>query len=268
MEETFLLSRLIALLIQHLLPRTLQITRYELGWNLALPSQQFYIHTSKLTSSSAMSEAPRFNRKRAFAKQCMDGTKTTKLGVSENSQIASLATTKVPKSLIPAWSHEPKTLTLLWLAMAIPVVFMDASFILGRPYTFAGGALHSLLGSLWTPWDIYQEVDYVYSRTVFDERDGWPGAQALFNLIETSCFIWYMLSVARYSVGQSDRTADLMDCQLLFAKKSANRKKGIAMAMVLCSAMMITVVKTALYCRFSRFLFPSLPIRLMNTDNI
>jgi hypothetical protein len=200
-----------------------------------------------------MSDAPSSNTKRAFSEQYTNDDDSTK---SKNSQTASPATTNVSKSSPPEWSHKPKALTLLWLSMAIPVVFMDASFILGRPYTFAGGALHSLLGPLWTPWDIYQKVDYVYSKPIFDERDGWPGAQALFNLIETSCYVWYMSSVARYSVGQSDKTADLMDWQLLFARKSIKGRRGIAMAMVLFTASMVTVVKTLLYCTFLAFYSP------------
>jgi hypothetical protein len=268
MEEVFLFSLILALLIARLLLRTVLLPRYEIVWNLALLLLQFYMPASKLISSLNMSNAPSSNTKRASTEQRTNDNETTKLDASGISQTASLATTRVSKSSIAAWSHEPKALTLLWLAMAIPVVFMDASFILGRPYTFAGGALHSLLGPLWAPWDIYQKVDYVYSKSTFDERDGWPGAQALFNLIETSCYVWYMLSVARYSAGQSDRAADLMDWQLLFAKKSVKGRRGIAMAMVLCTVMMVTVVKTVLYCMFPCFLLPSFPTKLINADNI
>lgn len=90
----------------------------------------------------------------------------------------------------------------------------------------------------------------MYGRSAFNERDGWPSAQALFNIIETSCYVWYVLSVVRYSVERTGETAEIERRHWQLGNKMVTGERGIAMAMVLCGAILVTAVKTALYCMF------------------
>jgi len=245
--EVFLLSLLSAPLLAHFLLRPVGL--YTQRNNLLFRFTTIFQSTPSSLLDRDMSDAPNSSTIGNSTGQCTGDN--SKLDVSTISKRVTAAQ-KVPKSPLPLWSHEPTTLTLIWLAVAIPVVFLDASFILLRPHTFAGGQLHS---SLWKPWDIYQKVDYVYARSVFNERDGWPSAQALFNVIETSCYVWYVLSVVGHSVWKTDKTAELEGWHLPFGKRTVTGRRGVAMAMVLCGATMVTVVKTALYC-----MFPSAPL--------
>lgn len=56
-----------------------------------------------------------------------------------------------------------------------------------------GGDLHVF----WKPYALYAKVDHVYSREVFERKDGFPGAQSFLNLIESSLNFTYLALWAR-----------------------------------------------------------------------
>ncbi|PPQ99414.1 hypothetical protein CVT24_005401 [Panaeolus cyanescens] len=76
----------------------------------------------------------------------------------------------------------------LWFLFAAPVILWDIGYCFMRPRSMKGGDLHWF----WKPYAWYQEVDYVYGMPAVIEGDGFPNAQALLNLIETTMNISYL----------------------------------------------------------------------------
>ncbi|KZT25890.1 hypothetical protein NEOLEDRAFT_1064358 [Neolentinus lepideus HHB14362 ss-1] len=79
----------------------------------------------------------------------------------------------------------------LWFLLTTPVIFWDASYCFMRPRSMKGGDLHWI----WKPYEIYQEVDYVYGVKALQEGDGFPNAQSFLNVVETLFNILYIYLV-------------------------------------------------------------------------
>lgn len=75
------------------------------------------------------------------------------------------------KPPLPRW-------IVLWLAIAAVVVTWDALFVLNRPASMPGGALHFL----WLPYARYIMVDHRYG----DLHDPFVTAQSFINLVEVA----------------------------------------------------------------------------------
>ncbi|KAH7162239.1 hypothetical protein B0J13DRAFT_4103 [Dactylonectria estremocensis] len=88
-----------------------------------------------------------------------------------------------------SWSHTPSRLTLLWLAVSLPLVAWDTGYMLGRPRTFAGGDWH---WPVWVPYALYAQIDYVYSPRAYAANNGFSGAQSALNVVETVMYLVYM----------------------------------------------------------------------------
>ncbi|KAJ9129405.1 hypothetical protein NKR19_g10386, partial [Coniochaeta hoffmannii] len=86
------------------------------------------------------------------------------------------------KSGSGGWSHRPSPLTLLWLAVSLPLVAWDTAYVLLRPHTMPGGSLH---WPLWVPYELYGRVDHVYGFKAWDSGMGFTAAQGMLNLVET-----------------------------------------------------------------------------------
>ncbi|OIW33180.1 hypothetical protein CONLIGDRAFT_163688 [Coniochaeta ligniaria NRRL 30616] len=115
------------------------------------------------------------------------------------------AATKSPRSTAPAGghSHKPTPLTLLWLAVSLPLVAWDTGYVLGRPHTMPGGSLH---WPLWVPYELYGRVDHVYGSKAWDAGLGFTGAQGMMNLVETVLYavywgLWWRNKDGRGAVG-------------------------------------------------------------------
>ncbi|TKA71666.1 hypothetical protein B0A55_05288 [Friedmanniomyces simplex] len=102
--------------------------------------------------------------------------------------------------LSSSWSHTPSNLTLFWLAISLPLVIWDTGYVLLRPYSMPGGALHS---PLWVPYELYGRVDHVYGWKSYDAHNGWTAAQGAFNAVETAAYLWYLYLV--YTYGRQDK---------------------------------------------------------------
>jgi hypothetical protein len=126
-----------------------------------------------------------------------------------------------------SWSHAPSRLTLLWLAISIPLVLWDTVYVLGRPHTMAGGALH---WPLYVPYALYAEVDYVYGWKAFHDKLGFTSAQGLLNAFETAMYLIYLCM-----------------CYEQGSWRLSGRKGGKAVVVGLSAAVM-TLSKTILYC--------------------
>ncbi|KAF2764857.1 hypothetical protein EJ03DRAFT_320472 [Teratosphaeria nubilosa] len=93
------------------------------------------------------------------------------------------------------WTHTPSNLTLLWLLISLPLVTWDMCYVLLRPHSMPGGALHK---PLWTPYALYGTVDYVYGLKAVEEKNGWTAAQTWVNVVETAVYVVYLVLVWRY----------------------------------------------------------------------
>ncbi|RDA82581.1 hypothetical protein CP532_0913 [Ophiocordyceps camponoti-leonardi (nom. inval.)] len=87
------------------------------------------------------------------------------------------------------WAHVPSRATLFWMAVSLPLVAWDTIYVLGRPHTMEGGALH---WPLWVPYKLYGEVDYIYGWKAFNARNGFTAAQGMLNLVESAMYLLYL----------------------------------------------------------------------------
>lgn len=112
---------------------------------------------------------------------------------------ASSAPTRTPPSA--SWSHTPSNLTLLWLAISLPLVIWDTGYVVLRPLSMPGGALHS---PIWKPYALYGTVDHVYGFKAWEAHNGWTLAQGSVNAVETVAYLVYLYVV--YAYGQQEET--------------------------------------------------------------
>ncbi|KAF8488115.1 hypothetical protein JB92DRAFT_3018105 [Gautieria morchelliformis] len=75
-----------------------------------------------------------------------------------------------------------------WFILTAPVIIWDAGYCLMRPRSMKGGDLHWI----WSPYALYQEVDYVYGVRALENNEGFTNAQSLLNLIETALNLYYV----------------------------------------------------------------------------
>ncbi|CAL1711044.1 unnamed protein product [Somion occarium] len=81
-----------------------------------------------------------------------------------------------------------RTWISLWFLLTIPVIFWDAGYCFLRPRSMKGGDLHWI----WKPYELYQEVDYVYGTHALERGDGFTNAQSLLNIVENFMNIGYL----------------------------------------------------------------------------
>ncbi|AEO68625.1 uncharacterized protein THITE_2118203 [Thermothielavioides terrestris NRRL 8126] len=133
----------------------------------------------------------------------------------------------------PGWSHTPTTPTLLWLAVSLPLVLWDSGYILLRPHSMPGGALHR---PLWVPYALYGEVDHMYGFKQWHLRNGFAAAQSLMNLAETALYVAYLWLWHRHGR------------VVVPGRRRAVAGRAGALALLLgFSAAVMTVSKTVLY---------------------
>ncbi|RDA92063.1 hypothetical protein CP533_0980 [Ophiocordyceps camponoti-saundersi (nom. inval.)] len=124
------------------------------------------------------------------------------------------------------WAHTPSRATLFWMAVSLPLVAWDTVYVLGRPHTMEGGAMH---WPLWVPYKLYGEVDHIYGWKAFNARNGFTAAQGMLNLVETAMYLLYLG---------------------LFFKSPSRRLEGRPAAIAVLvgfSAAVMTLSKTVLY---------------------
>ena len=63
-----------------------------------------------------------------------------------------------------------------------------------------GGALHA---PVWTPYALYGTVDHIYGEKAWNENNGFTGAQASLNVVESVGYIGYLWVVWRFGAGKS-----------------------------------------------------------------
>ncbi|KAK5122255.1 hypothetical protein LTR85_004165 [Meristemomyces frigidus] len=99
------------------------------------------------------------------------------------------------------WSHTPSNMTLIWLAISLPLVIWDTGYVVLRPYSMPGGSLHS---PIWKPYGLYGTIDHVYGFKSYNAHNGWTLAQGSVNAVETAAYFVYLYLV--YAYGQQETT--------------------------------------------------------------
>ncbi|KAI9166528.1 hypothetical protein HJFPF1_02635 [Paramyrothecium foliicola] len=132
-------------------------------------------------ASPDVAPTPRVKRQSARA----TASKSPSPPSSSSSSRTAVTRTSAPRG----WQHEPTQFTLVWMAVSLPLVIWDTIYVLGRPHTMEGGALH---WPLWAPYKLYGTIDLVYGWYAFDRRMGFTGAQGFLNLVETSMYLVYL----------------------------------------------------------------------------
>ncbi|KAI9902436.1 hypothetical protein N3K66_001788 [Trichothecium roseum] len=188
------------------------------------------------TRSSSRMDSPAPSSARASPKPSPRGNNA----VSKRAGTASVSNSSRSSSS-SAFSHAPTTLTLVWLAVSLPLVIWDTVYVLGRPATMPGGSLH---WPLWVPYKLYGEVDYVYGLPALEAKSGFTAAQGSLNVVETLMYVAYL--AAWLGTGRAAATGSK-------GKGSGGRRKvlagrrGAAALLVGFSAAVMTLSKTVLY---------------------
>ncbi|KAI9246260.1 hypothetical protein BDA99DRAFT_489919 [Phascolomyces articulosus] len=105
-----------------------------------------------------------------------------------------------------------------WFVISSLLVLWDAGYCLLRPHSMEGGKWNLL----WRPYILYGKVDKFYGIEAWNEEDGFTGAQAFMNLVETALNFVYLWMVS-------------------------NSQKPGRTSLVGFSAVILTVAKTVLY---------------------
>ena len=141
------------------------------------------------------------------------------------------------------YGHVPSQLTLLWLAVAVPLVTWDTLYVLLRPRSMPGGSLH---WPLFVPYALYGRVDHMYGAKQWDAGNGFTAAQTLLNVIETAMYIAYVyLWYSRSAPPPPARGAKFT------AAHTVGGRVGATALLVGFSAAVMTVSKTLLYCEYT-----------------
>jgi len=152
-----------------------------------------------------------------------------------------------------AWSHTPSKLTLLWLAVSLPLVLWDAGYVLLRPHSMPGGKYH---WPLWAPYELYGKTDYVYGWKAWNEHNGFTAAQTVMNLVETAGYFIYLGLVLKFGASSTSQGRGApKSAGWLAGQRALSGQKAAVAALVGYSTAILTVAKTLLYCEYFCGLF-------------
>jgi hypothetical protein len=181
---------------------------------------------------------------------------------------SSSSTTSLSKATDPsgaraagAWTHTPSNLTLIWLAISLPLVIWDTGYVLLRPWSMPGGFLHS---PIWAPYELYGRVDYVYGWPAYESNDGWTASQGWVNLVETAAYLGYLYLVYAYGARESevvgrgapDAMRSVGGLRWLTESRTLEGRVAAIAVLVAYSTALVTFAKTVLYCEFPFCCFP------------
>ncbi|KAF7303846.1 hypothetical protein MIND_00614500 [Mycena indigotica] len=76
----------------------------------------------------------------------------------------------------------------LWFVLTTPIILLDVSYCFLRQGRTEGGDL----AWFFLPYQSYQHIDRLYGKPWFDRGDGFPNAQSLLNIFETTLNLLYV----------------------------------------------------------------------------
>lgn len=128
-----------------------------------------------------------------------------------------------------------------------------------------GGQYHF---PVFRPYALYGTVDHVYGWPAWDSHSGFTAAQASLNVVETAMYIYYLAVIWKSAAKD---LYGFRDAKTLFLGNQDKTVSGPGIAkaaLVLFSALVMTISKTVLYCKLmSNFLtHPQPPYRGRRTD--
>ncbi|KAF9220377.1 hypothetical protein BS17DRAFT_787695 [Gyrodon lividus] len=88
------------------------------------------------------------------------------------------------RSEIIGMAVKTHTWITLWFLLTTPVIFWDVGYCFMRPRSMVGGDLHWI----WKPYEIYQEIDYVYGLKALHENNGFTNAQCKLTPTPHACY--------------------------------------------------------------------------------
>jgi hypothetical protein len=158
-----------------------------------------------------------------------------------------------PAAAAGSWVHTPVAAVVVWLLIAVPVVFWDAGYVLLRPLSMPGGSLHHF----WSPYALYGTIDYNYGWPAYNSHQGFPGAQSWLNVVETLAYVYYLVVV--YLYGQTATASGRPSAEpqrkglvwLLAHDKVVPGRIGAVALVVVFATAIATLAKTILYCKNS-----------------
>ncbi|KAI8638610.1 hypothetical protein BD408DRAFT_422822 [Parasitella parasitica] len=109
--------------------------------------------------------------------------------------VATAKQTVTNASKVPLWIRT-------WVLFSSLIVIWDFGYCFLRPLSMEGGSLNFL----WKPYNLYAKIDYFYGLPAYNSQDGFTGAQALMNVIETLLNFIYLglLKNENVNVGQAN----------------------------------------------------------------
>lgn len=141
----------------------------------------------------------------------------------------------------------PPPIAFPWLALSLPLVVWDTIYIMGRPHTFAGGAI---AWPLYVPYELYGRVDPVYSIEAYNSGLGWTGAQGLGNVFETLAYVAYAYIVIAYGHDEGRAEGILGSLGAVGRRRKVHGFWGAVASLVGYTTFMVTVAKSVLYCEY------------------
>ena len=124
---------------------------------------------------------------------------------------------------------------------------------MGRPHTFAGGAL----AWLYTPYQLYGRVDPIYSTEAYYSGIGWTGAQGLGNIFETLAYLAYLWIVVVHGRNEGRAEGFIGSLGSMGRKRRVTGRWAVIASLLGYSALLVTVAKSVLYCKSCRSLVVS-----------
>lgn len=148
------------------------------------------------------------------------------------------------------WAHTPSNLVILWLFVSLPLVTWDTGYVLLRPLSMPGGKLH---WPIWVPYDLYGTVDYIYGSIAYNEKNGFTGAQSFMNVVETLFYVYYLYILivhGRPSKALGRGAPKTSAAGFLSQQRYVDGRQGALAVLIGYSGAVMTVSKTALYCKY------------------
>jgi hypothetical protein len=130
---------------------------------------------------------------------------------------------------------------LLWLLASLPLVVWDTGYVVLRPHSMPGGALHA---PVWTPYALYGTIDYIYGWPAWNAGVGFTAAQGTLNAIEVAMCLFYLGVVW---MARTPREAGWR-AWLVEGKVKARGSMVATAVVVIWASMVMTISKTVLYC--------------------
>lgn len=103
---------------------------------------------------------------------------------------------------------------------------------------------------IYTPYELYGRVDYIYGWEAFNERNGFTAAQGIMNIVESLMYIYYLYILFAYgksSPAPGSGAPKPAVAGALGKQRRVDGKMAAVAVLVAFSTALMTVSKTLLY---------------------